>query len=159
VRRVNTSGQWRTTESGNLVPANNGIAAKSVTSQCLASYNGAAAKGIQFFSLYHLATDFWNALPEWTLLPGAKIAFAKTASRVSQQIGTTEFLSVTSTSGTVISSATSAVVDLAETVGKAGATPVIVAGTGFDILTNAGCATVGRQVAGQTTPLPPGWNP
>src|SRR5258708_1855065 len=72
----------------------------------------------------------------------------------------TEFLSVTgATSGTVIPSATNAVVDLAETGAKAGTTPAIVAGTGLDILANAGCATVGRQAAGQMTPLPPGWNP
>ena len=141
--------------------ANNGAnanVAKSVTSQCLAGYNNsAAAKGIQFFSLYNLATNFRNALPDWTVLPAAKIALANTASWVSGQIGTTEFLSVTSTSATVIPSATTAVVDLAETAGKAGAAPAIIAGTGLDVLANAGCATVGRQSAGQMNPLPPGW--
>jgi hypothetical protein len=149
------------TASGPAVAANNGAnanVAKSVTSQCLAGYNNsAAAKGIQFFSLYNLATNFWNALPDWTVLPAAKIALANTASWVSGQIGTTEFLSVTSTSATVIPSATTAVVDLAETAGKAGAAPAIIAGTGLDVLANAGCATVGRQSAGQMNPLPPGW--
>ena len=132
-----------------------------MTSQCLAQYNGStAAKGVQFLSLYHLATDLKNAWAEWTLLPAGKYVLAKTASWISGQIGTTEFLSVTgATSGTVIPSATNAVVDLAETGAKAGATPAIVAGTGLDILANAGCATVGRQAAGQMTPLPPGWNP
>jgi hypothetical protein len=140
-------------------PANNQNVAKSVTSQCLAEYNGStAAKGVQFFSLYHLATDLRNAWAEWTLLPAGKYALAKTASWISGQIGTTEFLSVTgATSGTVIPSATTAVVDLAETAGKAGAAAAIVAGTGLDVLANAGCATVGRQAAGQMTPLPPGW--
>lgn len=143
------------------IAANNGNVAKSVTAQCLADYNNsAAATGIQFFSLYNLATNFWNALPDWTVLPAAKIALANTASWVSGQIGTTEFLSVTgATSATVIPSATTAVVDLAEAAGKAGAAPAIVAGTGLDVLANAGCATVGRQAAGQMTPLPPGWTP
>ena len=132
--------------------------AKSVTRQCLASYNGSiATKSIQLFSLYHLATNFWNALPEWTIVPGGKILFVKTASSLSKQIGNTEFLSVTSTSDTVIPSATSAVVDLAETAGKAGATPAIVVGTGVDVLAKVGCDAAGRQAAGQITPLPPGW--
>jgi RHS repeat-associated protein len=139
-------------------PANNGNIAKSVTNTCLTSYNNSrVAKGIQFFSFYHLVTDFRNALPGWTVLPAAKYAAAKTASWVSQQIGTTEFLSVTSNVSTVIPSTTSAVVDLAEAGAKAGATPAIVVGTGLDALANAGCATVGRQATGQMTPLPPGW--
>jgi RHS repeat-associated protein len=139
--------------------ANNQNVAKSVTSQCLAGYNSSTAtKGVQFFSLYHLATDLRNAWAEWTLLPAGKYALAKTASWISGQIGTTEFLSVTgTTSSTVIPSTTTAVVDLAETAGKAGAVPAIVAGTGLDVLANVGCATVGRQAAGQMTPLPPGW--
>jgi hypothetical protein len=38
------------------VAANNGNVAKSVAAQCLAGYNNsAAAKGVQFFSLYNLA--------------------------------------------------------------------------------------------------------
>lgn len=40
-----------------LDPAKNGNVAKSVTQSCLAGYNNsAAAKVIQFFSLYNLAT-------------------------------------------------------------------------------------------------------
>jgi hypothetical protein len=131
-----------------------------VTSQCLAGYNSStAAKGIQFFSLYNLATNFWSALPDWTVLPAAKIGFVQTANWASQQIGTGEFINVTSYPASVVEipSATSAVVDLTEAAAEASAAPAIVAGTGLDILANAGCAMAGRQAAGQMSPLPPGW--
>jgi hypothetical protein len=134
--------------SGRLLAANNCVPGTkgcfnvpTKQQQCLASYNNSAiGKTIQFFSLYHLATDFGNALPEWTLLPGIKIALAKTAKWVSQRIGGTEFLSLTSTSDTVIPSATSAVVDLAETVGKDAAVPVIVLATATDLAMNQACS-------------------
>jgi len=45
-----------------VIAANNGNVPNSVTAQCLAGYNNsAAAKGIQFFSLYNLATNVKQA--------------------------------------------------------------------------------------------------
>jgi hypothetical protein len=80
-----------------LVPANNGNVAKSVTAQCLAGYNNsAAAKGIQFFSLYNLATNVKQAWADWTVLPAAKITAGYIIDKVSQAIGNTEFWSLTS---------------------------------------------------------------
>ena len=52
--------------------------ANSVTSQCLAEYNGStAARGVQFFSLFHLVTDFRNAWAEWTFFRRASMEWLK----------------------------------------------------------------------------------
>jgi RHS repeat-associated protein len=132
--------------------------AKSVANQCQAEYQGSTGgKIVQFFSLYNLATDFRHAWIEWTLIPGGKIALARTASWLSGHTGTSEFLSMTGGTSTVIPSTTTAVVDVAEAAGKASAGFVIRSATGIDMLANVGCKAVGRQAAGQMTPLPPGW--
>jgi hypothetical protein len=144
-------------------PANNGNVAKSVTAQCLAGYNNsAAAKGIQFFSLYNLATNVKQAWADWTVLPAAKITAGYIIDKVSQAIGNTEFWSLTSGAeapASVVVAPTAAGVGAAETAGKVAGVPTIVYATGLDALANAGCSTIGRQAAGQMTPLPPGWTP
>ncbi len=53
-----------TVVSDPVIPVKNGNVAKSVTQSCLAGYNNsAAAKVIQFFSLYNLATNIKAAWP------------------------------------------------------------------------------------------------
>jgi RHS repeat-associated protein len=136
------------------------LANNSVTSQCLADYNNSpAAKGVKFFSLYNLATNVKNAWPDWTVIPAIKITAAKIVDTVSQAIGNTEFWNVTTfpAEGPVVIAPTAAGIDAAETAGTALVGPTIFYATGLDILAHAGCDTVGRQAAGQMTPLPPGW--
>jgi hypothetical protein len=124
--------------------------------------NSAAAKGIQFFSLFNLATNVKKAWADWTILPAAKITAGYLIDKASQAIGNTEFWSLTSGASApadLVVAPTAAGVATAETVGKVAGVPTIVYATGLDALANAGCATVGRQAAGQMTPLPPGWTP
>jgi hypothetical protein len=138
-------------------PPKNGNIAKTVTQNCLADYNNSAAgKVIQFFSLYNLATNIKEAWADWTVLPAAKFLTLKGIDKAAQAVGNTEFLSVTGGASTTVMSPTAAAIHGGEKIAGRLAVPAIVGATGLDILMNAGCGTIGRQAAGQMTPLPPG---
>ncbi len=133
---------------------NNG---KAVTQQCLSQYNNSTAgKVVQFFSLYNLATNFKHAWAEWTVLPALKFLSLKGLDMASQSVGNTQFLSVTSGTSTVIQSPTSAFIQGGEKAAGDLAVPALISATALDAAANAGCGTLGRQAAGQMTPLPPG---
>jgi len=133
---------------------NNG---KAVTQQCLSQYNNSTAgKVVQFFSLYNLATNFEHAWAEWTVLPAFKFLSLKGLDMASQAVGNTHFLSVTGGASTNILSPTAGLIQGGEKLAGAVAGPGIAAATGLDVIANAGCGTIGRQAAGQMTPLPPG---
>jgi hypothetical protein len=137
-----------------VVAPNNG---KAVTQQCLSQYNNSSAgKVVQFFSLYHLATNFNSAWAEWTVLPALKFLSLKGLDMASQAVGNTQFLSVTGGASTNILSPTAGLIQGGEKLAGAVAGPGIAAATGLDVIANAGCGTIGRQAAGQMTPLPPG---
>jgi len=140
-----------------VIPAKNGNVAKSVTQSCLAGYNNsAAAKVIQFFSLYNLATNIKDAWPDWTVLPASKVLSLKGLNAASQAIGNTEFLSVTGGASTTLLSPTAASIHVGEKLAGRLVGPAVALATGLDVIANAGCGTIGRQAAGQMTPLPPG---
>jgi hypothetical protein len=134
-----------------------GSVAKTVTQNCLAQYNGpTAAKAIQFFSLYNLATNLKNAWADWTVLPALKIVSLKALDMASQAVGNTQFLSVTGGASTEILSPTASFIQAGEGVAGGLVGPGVAVATAVDAAANAGCDTIGRQAAGQVTPLPPG---
>lgn len=140
-----------------FVAPNNANIAKTVTQNCLAQYNSSTAgKVVQFFSLYNLATNFKNAWPDWTVLPALKFLSLQGLNKASQAVGNTQFLSVTGGSSTEILSPTAGLIQGGEKLAGRLAGPGIAAATGLDVIANAGCGTLGRQAAGQMTPLPPG---
>jgi hypothetical protein len=88
---------------------------RSKKQNCLNNYNNSATgKGVQFFSLYNLATNFTSAWKDWTLYPGIKIAAATILKSIGQGVGTTEFLSVTGGTSTVITAPTAAGIEATE---------------------------------------------
>lgn len=97
-----------------------------------------------------------DAWPDWTVLPAAKVLSLKGLNAASQAIGNTEFLSVTGGASTTLLSPTAASIHVGEKLAGRLAGPAVALATGLDVIANAGCGTIGRQAAGQMTPLPSG---
>ena len=79
---------------------------------CLDSfYNTDLGAVTKFFSPINLFTDTFNALPEWTLVPGGKTLITMGARQLSSDVGSTEFLSLTGGANVTIEGATAAGID------------------------------------------------
>jgi hypothetical protein len=111
------------------------------TQNRLNSYNSSAmGKGIQFFSLYSLATNFKSAWKDWTLYPGIKITVASLSKWASGTIGNTEFLSVTGGTSTIVTAPAAAGVEASEAAGGEIAPMVIVGASAADMNMQAYCS-------------------
>jgi len=110
---------------------------------CLNAWsNSAIGKGVQFFSLYNLATNFSSlkTWAEWTALPAAKIAALGALSKMSSAIGGTELSSViTGTTTTVTAAPVASGIATAESVGASVAPYGIATATILDMNASAGC--------------------
>jgi RHS repeat-associated protein len=110
------------------------------TQNCLNNYNNSSiGKGIKFFSLYNLATNFKNAWMDWTLFPAIKIGTATVLKSTSQAVGNTEFLSLTGGTSTVVTAPTAAGVDAIETAAAPVAPFAIGGATLLDAAVHAQC--------------------
>jgi len=119
------------------------------TKDCLSQFsNSATGKAVQFFSLYNLATNFKSAWADWTLLPGAKIALLGAIKGVSNQIGGTEFWSITSGASAPAAQVPGAVViEAGEAAGAAMGPATIATATGADMLVSSTCS--GHPISNQ----------
>ena len=110
---------------------------------CLAEYNNSTAgKGMQFLSLYNLASSLGSlkTWAEWTALPAAKVLTLNAVSKLSQAIGNTEFLSVTGGTSTVVTAPTAAGITATEAAGSVGAPLAILAATAGDMNMQSYCS-------------------
>jgi hypothetical protein len=112
--------------------------------------NSAVGKGVQFFSLYNLATNLTSlkTWAEWTVLPAAKIGAFAVLSKISSAIGGTELSSVVSgTTTTVTAAPVASGIATAESVGAVAAPLTIAGATIADMNVSAACQ-------GALTPAP-----
>lgn len=111
---------------------------------CLNAWNNSAlGKGVQFFSLYNLATNLSSlkTWAEWTVLPAAKIGAFAVLSKMSSAIGGTELSSVVAgTTTTVTAAPVASGVATAESLGASVAPYGIAAATVLDMNASAGCS-------------------
>jgi hypothetical protein len=104
--------------------------------------NSALGKGVQFFSLYNLATNLSSlkTWAEWTVLPAAKMGALSVLSKVSSTIGGTEISSVVAgTTTTVTAAPVASGIAASESVGASVAPYAIGAATILDMNASAGC--------------------
>lgn len=110
---------------------------------CLNAWsNSSLGKGVQFFSLYNLATNLSSlkTWAEWTVLPAAKIGAFAVLSKMSSAIGGTELSSVVAgTTTTVTAAPVASGIATAESVGASVAPYGIGAATILDMNASAGC--------------------
>ena len=113
---------------------------------CLNQYNNSAiGKGIQFLSLYNLATNFTSlkTWAEWTVLPAAKAGAIGVLNSVSSTIGGTEFWSITSGASApaaVVTAPVASAISAAEPVVAVAAPIAIVGASAIDMNMNAVCS-------------------
>jgi hypothetical protein len=107
---------------------------------CLNAWsNSGLGKGVQFFSLYNLATNFKNAWKEWTLLPGAKLLSLSGLKAMSNALEGGEVVSVTGGTVTTLGGTAASGIATAESAGAAAAPYGIAAATILDMNASAGC--------------------
>jgi len=104
--------------------------------------NSALGKGVQFFSLYNLATNLSSlkTWAEWTVLPAAKVGALSVLSNISSAVGGTEISSVIAgTTTTVTAAPVASGIAASESVGASVAPYGIAAATVLDMNASAGC--------------------
>jgi hypothetical protein len=110
---------------------------------CLNAWsNSALGKGVQFFSLYNLATNLSSleTWAEWTVLPAAKLGALSVLSNISSAVGGTEISSVIAgTTTTVTAAPVASGIATSESVGASVAPYGIAAATVLDMNASAGC--------------------
>jgi hypothetical protein len=125
-----------------VAPNNFGVTPKQ-QQDCLNAWsNSSLGKGVQFFSLYNLATNLSSlkTWAEWTVLPAAKIGAFKVLSTMSAAIGGTELSSVVAgTTTTVTAAPVASGLATASSVGASVAPYGIAAATVLDMNASAGC--------------------
>jgi RHS repeat-associated protein len=121
---------------------------QSPQGQCLNSFNSSTAGQIvSAFSAIQLVTNIGNVYLDWTLLPVLKGLATEALQYVSNEFGSTEFLSVTGASaGTVVSGEGAVLVALV----KAAASPLALGGISLATAVDAGVQQMCSAVPGLT---------
>lgn len=84
-------------------------------SNCLSSFqNSTFGKVNNFFSAINGIVNFKEAWPDWTVLPGVKVAAAYAVAKTSSFAGDIEFLSITGGKSTIVKAPTAAMIEGAE---------------------------------------------
>jgi hypothetical protein len=132
---------WSGIVSGTVVAPSNAF---GVTPQqkkdCLNAWsNSGLGKGVQFFSLYNLVTNFKNAWKEWTILPALKILSVNGLKATSNALEGGEVVSVTGGTVEALSGPAASGLGSAVSAGAEAAPYGIAAATILDMNASAGC--------------------
>jgi hypothetical protein len=107
---------------------------------CLNAWsNSGLGKGVQFFSLYNLVTNFKNAWKEWTILPALKILSVNGLKATSNALEGGEVVSVTGGTVEALSGPAASGLGSAVSAGAEAAPYGIAAATILDMNASAGC--------------------
>lgn len=108
---------------------------------CMNSFKqSVVGKAARFFSPITGITEFRDAWPDWTVLPGAKIAILQAAKSVSSSLGDVEFYSLTAGTTTTITAPTAALIEGGEQALSTPAALLIPFATAMDAAARNTCA-------------------